>query len=58
MMAWENFTVEEEEVNQNHNLHGASPSTINLKPKTPDLWNLNDYKNLHQFAKIISKETR
>ena len=33
------------------------PSSVFLKPKTPDLLNLNDYKNVHPFVKTVFKET-
>lgn len=43
---------EEKEAEQNdNNLHVAPPSNTNLKPKPPDLLNLNDSKNVHPFVK-------
>ena len=34
------------------------PSSLSLKPKTPDLLNLSDYKKVHPFVKKLFKETR
>ena len=34
------------------------PSSLSLKPKTPNLLNLSDYKKVHPFVKKLFKETR
>ena len=57
-VAKENFILAEEEVNWNHNPHVTPPSSISLKPKTPDLLNFSDYKWVHPFVKTLFKETR
>ena len=51
------FVPGEEEVNWNHNLHMIPPSSISMKPKSPDLLNLSDYKKVHSSVKIFFKET-
>ena len=50
-MARENF------INWNLNLHVMPTSSINLKPKTPDVLNLSDFKRVHPFVKTLFKET-
>ena len=57
-MAKENFIPGEEEINWNQNPHVTPISNIRLKPKSPDLSNLSDYKNVHPFLKTLSKKTR
>ena len=57
-MAKENFIPREEEVNWNHNPHVTSPSSISLKPKTPEILNLIVYKKVLPFVKNLFKETR
>ena len=57
-MAKENFISGEEEINWNQNPHVRPISNIRLKPKSPDLSNLSDYKNVHPFLKTLSKKTR
>ena len=52
------FAPEEEGVNWNQKPHVAPISSISLKPKTPDLLNLNDYQKVHLFVKTFFKETR
>ena len=54
-MARGNFISVEEEAEQNHNLHVSSPSIMSLKSKTPAILKLNNYKNVHQFLKILFK---
>ena len=57
-MAKEDFILEEQEENLNQNPHMIPTSSISLKPKTPDLLNLNDYKKVHPFVKTLFQETR
>ena len=57
-MAKENFLLEEEEINLNHNPHVTPPSSIGPKPKTAEFLNLCDNKKVHQFVKTLFKETR
>ena len=57
-MARGNFISVEEEAKQNQNLHVSSPFIMSLKSKTPAILKLNNYKNVHQFFKILFKETR
>ena len=54
-MARGNFISVEEAAEQNHNLHVSSPSIMSLKSKTPAILKLNNYKNVHQFLKILFK---
>ena len=57
-MAKENFISGKEEVNWNQNPHVTPTPSISLKPKTPDLLNLSNYKKVHPFVKTLVKETR
>ena len=48
----------EEEVNFNYNTHVTPISSISLKPKTLNIFNLSNYQKFHPFSKQFFKETR
>ena len=50
-MAKENFLLEEEEINLNHNPHVTPPSSIGPTPKTVELLNLCDNKKSSPICK-------